>query len=284
MATNFDTFLEQAWADHGDRPEEVAARLEQGYVLIENPTQIAPLARILAHVDGEHLARWKEGVARLERLRTHPQWRDEGDARCIVRRLVAALDSAAGATGPGSPSPPTRARARRRGLGACRAGLMAGGVPPISLRAQPRRHGLPTAIPRFARSPSRRTISRRHSRKSPSRKTDLTAVMLEAAQAAREYWARAGGWLETERAEYMLAKCHLAAGDAKGALAHAEQCSAICEQNGADALEHFFAQATLAVGPPRARRRGTICAGEDGRACPLLARFPRTRRSGATRC
>jgi hypothetical protein len=81
----------------------------------------------------------------------------------------------------------------------------------------------------------------------PSRETDLTAVMLEAAQAAREYWARAGGWLETERAEYMLAKCRLAAGDPKGALAHAEQCSAICEQNGADALEHFFAQAILAM-------------------------------------
>jgi hypothetical protein len=81
----------------------------------------------------------------------------------------------------------------------------------------------------------------------PSRDAEETRVMLDAARAGLEYWARAGGWTETERAEYMLAKCLLAAGDARGALPHARQCVAICERNDADAFERFFAQSVTAL-------------------------------------
>ena len=81
----------------------------------------------------------------------------------------------------------------------------------------------------------------------PTRSDGETATMLDAARAARDYWSRAGGWLETERAEYMLAKCHLAAGDAKAALMHAQNCTAICEANDADAFERFFAQSVRAL-------------------------------------
>ena len=38
-----------------------------------------------------------------------------------------------------------------------------------------------------------------------------------------------------------------AAGDAHGALAHAKECAAICERNGAEAFEQFFAQGMLAL-------------------------------------
>ena len=78
------------------------------------------------------------------------------------------------------------------------------------------------------------------------RSADETVAMLDAAAASREFWARAGGWVEVERAEYMLAKCHLAAGDAAAALRHAQECMAICERNKADAFERFFGQGVLA--------------------------------------
>ena len=92
----FDVFLEAAWRDHGDQPEEVARRLEAGYALIETPAQVAALARILAHVDGEHCARWRDGVARRVRLRGHRLWNEDSDAPVVVRRLIAALDLADG--------------------------------------------------------------------------------------------------------------------------------------------------------------------------------------------
>jgi hypothetical protein len=64
----------------------------------------------------------------------------------------------------------------------------------------------------------------------------------------------------------MLAKCHLAADDAAGALAHAEACTAICERNGADDFERFFAQGVLALAH---RARGDAPRFEQAKAAAL---------------
>jgi len=248
MTPTFDAFLEKAWADHGDRAEEVAQRLEQGYRLIENPAQISPLARILAHVDGEHLARWDEGVARLERLRAHPQWRDDGDGAITVRRLIAALVLGGGGQPRGTLTAADYAHAHAVAAGAHAAQRSwPKAVAHFRAALAAAAEGLPDRDPAIRALAVASNNLAAALEEMPSRAAELTAVMLEAAQAARAYWGRAAGWLETERAEYMLAKCHLAAGDAKSALLHAQQCAAICEANDADGLEHFFAQATLAV-------------------------------------
>jgi len=76
-------------------------------------------------------------------------------------------------------------------------------------------------------------------------------LMLRAAQVARTQWERAGTWLEVERAEYRLALCWLAAGNAAQALQHAKLCDAIVRENGALPLESFFAAEALAL-PARA--------------------------------
>jgi len=69
--------------------------------------------------------------------------------------------------------------------------------------------------------------------------------MMEAAQRARAAWVRAGTWMNEERADYLLSRCAATLGDAAQALAHAQSCLAICEANGADALERFFAHEVL---------------------------------------
>jgi hypothetical protein len=70
-------------------------------------------------------------------------------------------------------------------------------------------------------------------------------TMLDAARIARKNWAIAGGWLETERAEYVLAACYLKAGDVQQAMVHGRLCEEICIQNGADSFELFFANEML---------------------------------------
>ena len=244
----FDAFLEKAWADHGDHPEEVGQRLEQGYALLETPAQIVPFARILAHVDGEHLACWTEGVARLERLRTHARWRDDGDAPTIVRRLIAALRFANGEAGVEG----LDAADRAHGHAVAAAALAA--QEHISDAIRHFRAALSAASTGLAEGePAIRALAVTSNNlaatfeQMPARSAAETATMLDAARAAHDYWSRAGGWLETERAEYMLAKCHLAAGDAKAALMHAQSCAAICEANDADAFERFFAQSVRAL-------------------------------------
>jgi hypothetical protein len=267
---SFDAFLERAWADHGDRPDEVAARLAEGYALIESPAQIASFARILAHVDGEHLARWSEGVARLERLRGHAQWRDDADAATIVRRLVAALRLCGGKAPESALAAADLAHAHAVAASALaaqhriadairhyRAARAAGGA------------GLPDGDPAIRALAVTSNNLASTLQEAASRSADETAAMLDAAEASRDFWSRAGGWLEVERAEYMLAHCHLAAGDATAALRHAERCAAICERHGADAFERFFAQGVAALAH---RARGESARFESARAAARALR------------
>ena len=69
----------------------------------------------------------------------------------------------------------------------------------------------------------------------------VDALMLAAAQVARRAWERAGNWLHVERADYQLAMCHAALGQAAAAVAHAQACLQRCEAEGADPDELFFA-------------------------------------------
>lgn len=70
-------------------------------------------------------------------------------------------------------------------------------------------------------------------------------LMLQAAQVGRQYWARAGSWLETERAEYRLARSWLKAGDAAQAQRHARLCLDLVRTNHGPALERLLAWEAL---------------------------------------
>lgn len=72
------------------------------------------------------------------------------------------------------------------------------------------------------------------------------ALMLEAAAMAHRLWAVAGSWVQVERADYQRALCHAVLGQGPPALQHAGACMALCEREGADAAERFFAHEALA--------------------------------------
>jgi hypothetical protein len=99
---------------------------------------------------------------------------------------------------------------------------------------------------------------------------ERVATMLTAAAVARRAWIRAGTWLQVERAEYQLALCHAVAGDGKAARVHALACLAICKANGADAVEHFYAEEALARAE-RAAGDGAAAAAAQGRMADRLA-------------
>ena len=71
------------------------------------------------------------------------------------------------------------------------------------------------------------------------------ALMLEAAALARRAWTAAGTWLQVERADHQLARCHAAIGRGTEALAFANACLEACMANGAEADERFFAHEAL---------------------------------------
>ena len=96
------------------------------------------------------------------------------------------------------------------------------------------------------------------------------AVMIEMAELERRAWARAGTWMEVERADYHLAMCHAVIGQGVQALRHATACMQACEANAADAAERFFAH-ECNVHAARAAGDSAAAASHRARMVALLA-------------
>ena len=87
----FDEMLEQAWSDHADHPAAVADRLVAAAPTIASAEQLAPFARIVTHVYGEHLGECERGVSLLNSLRKLPVYAETPEVGGIVTRAVATL-------------------------------------------------------------------------------------------------------------------------------------------------------------------------------------------------
>ena len=249
MATAFDAFLEAAWSEHGDDPAAVAARLARSLDMIATAEHVTPYARIVTHIYGEHLARYVDGVALLERLRTVSAFDGSTASQGAVARGVAVLRFCGGdpsvlgtldhddrivvlAT---AASAFAEQKAFRRAIEAYTEALtlaqrgVADGSPALRALAVGGNNLAATLEDKADR--------------------DLTETrgMLVAAQGGLDYWRRAGTWLEEERAEYRMSVSRRSAGDYDGAIHHAARCIALCQANNAPAVEHFFGVAALAL-------------------------------------
>lgn len=241
---DFDTWIGRAWDAHGDDPAGVAATLlGEGLSLAGSDEDRLALARLARHVHGEHLGRWAEGRAALARI---------GDgvgapAAATLRVLDASLVLAEGHEDP------------RAALGAServRATAMASSAlgEHDTTRAAALLHEalaeaetaeLPdTDLAMRALAITGNTLAATLEEK-PARTEAERELMVLAARIARQCWARAGTWLETERAEYRLAMTWIQAGDLAAARGHAQDCLEIVRANDAPALEHFYAWEAL---------------------------------------
>jgi len=242
-----DAFLDTAWKDHGDRPQEVAERLASSLHLVEADEHVAPFARLLTHVCGDHLGQWHGGVALLDALRARRGALDAAAARAIdigVATLrygnadVATLAALPAQDRVVALSNAASALAARdefsRAIGAYEEALQT---------ARAERSAEPAAMRALAVGGNNLAVALEARN---DRSASETRAMLSAAESALLYWKQVGTWLEEERAEYRLARIHLQAGEAKAAVPCAERCVAVCERNGAPPFEKFFAHAVLA--------------------------------------
>jgi hypothetical protein len=244
--TDFDAFINQAWNDHGADAAGVAERLAgQGLALATGAAQVAPLAQLVHHVYGEHLGRWHDGDALLQRLAPLA----DAVGAAALGRCRASLALCAGDA---DPRPAMSASDRIR-VGAMAAANL---VEHDSLRAAML---LQQALDEAdgaglaADDPANRALAVTGNNLACAMETKADRspaereLMIQAAQAGRRFWALAGGWLETERAEYRLAMTWLQAGDLDQARGHARECLAIVQAQEAAALERFFAWEAIGV-------------------------------------
>jgi tetratricopeptide (TPR) repeat protein len=250
---SFNAFIAAAWKDHGDHPEEVARRLAGALDLLESPVDVPPFARLVAHVYGEHLARWSAGIALLESLRDRSQWDVEPEFSAAITRNVAILRYA-GNLGPALTHLSTDNRIAV--LATASSALAAQGEWKRAIAAYD--EALQLAAPGLQPdSPALRALAGAGNNlaasleEKPDRDAIETQGMVAAAEGGLRYWRLAGTWLEEERAEYRLARSLLQSGNCAGAILHARKCVAVCIANDAPPFERFFGYAVLALGQLR---------------------------------
>src|SRR5262245_32744763 len=91
-----DEFVSQGFADHGDDAAGVYARFGDAPSLVTEAAHLPMLASLITHVSGEHLGRWADGVALLERLETLPVFDASSPQGKAVLRSKAVLHRCAG--------------------------------------------------------------------------------------------------------------------------------------------------------------------------------------------
>lgn len=245
----FDAFLEAAWNDHGNCPQEVADRLAASLFLVEAPEHIPPFARLLSHVFGEHLGQWRRGIELLESLRSLPAFDGSAAVASALTLCVATLSYASGESSivasfstedrvcvlATAASALTGRNQFRQALAAYTEALRLAnsGLPPEA----PGIRALAVGGNNLAAA-----LEEKEDRDAPE-----TDGMIVAANGGLKYWKQAGTWLEEERAEYRLTRSLLQAGEPLAAIQSAGRCIDICKLNNAPAFEQFFGYAVLAL-------------------------------------
>jgi hypothetical protein len=245
----FAAFLETAWNDHGDRPQEVADRLAASLSIVEAPENIPPFARLVTHVYGEHLGQWHGGIELLDSLRGLPAFDGSAAVAGALARNVATLRFVGGDSSVLAPLP-TETRVE---VLATAASAFAGrkdfsrAIAAYEEALRLAHTGLP------AKSPAIRALAVGGNNLAAAleekmdRNISETEGMVLAANGGLRYWKEAGTWLEEERAEYRLARSLLQAGNPAAAIQSAWRCLDICKQNDAPAFEQFCGYAVLAL-------------------------------------
>lgn len=240
---DFDTFLDQAWTEHATDAPAVATRLaQQGITLVSEEAQLLPMAHLAHHVFGEHLGRWADGLQVQSQLAALGLGSSDGLAAQAVRRFMASLKLAGGLADERAGLSHSE-NIRITALAAANLGAHDAARSQRLLNEAMARSDaahLPDQDPAhralaIAGNGIAGTLEDKTQRSAAERE-----LMILAAQTGRRYWALAGTWLETERAEYRLAMSWLKAGDAAQARQHAQQCLDIVAAHQGAALEQFF--------------------------------------------
>ena len=91
-----EEFVAKGWNDHGDDAAGVFARFPEGVLLVKDPAHLPALAGLIVHVGGEHLGRWRESIALLERLEKSPVFDRATVPSKAVLRSMSVLHRCAG--------------------------------------------------------------------------------------------------------------------------------------------------------------------------------------------
>lgn len=252
---SLDQLIQQCWKDHADDTVAVAARLEVAIELVHDAPQAAQYSNIVNHVIGEHLNDWRHAAGLVSsvaaKLKDEPAAASTWAALCVAYSLAGELteavvaESRALAVAKAHPLA-TLTRVRMQLV----TGLM--GLKRLDEAARVYVAALEMADQIGDKSNADRSIAVTSNNlaselcEKENRNKEQTALMLKAAHAARSAWLRAGDWMNDERADYLLALTHNAAGQHGQALEFARRGLATIASNGKEDVDAAFLHLTSA--------------------------------------
>jgi hypothetical protein len=269
-------WIHTAWDEHAADAEGVMSRFGESLGLVTEAKDLAPLATLMTHVAANHLGRYEDGLALMDKLSALGVF-EAGEANSLsVARCKAMLylcmgdnERAAAFEGEGHPEELPRASTSIR---VC---MAAAGALGQQGQAETARSLYLDAIQLAAYGPvlgdpaagalamnSNNMACELEVRESRTAEDDELLEL--AAKTARRYWEVAGSWVQVKIAEYRLAMTYIALGNGDLATEHAKLALAICDANEAADEERFF--------PLEALARARFCAGDSEGAKAARAR------------
>lgn len=244
----FKEYIEKSWAEHEKQTDQVVLSYEQGISLIQSEDELLGLSRLVSHIASDHNFKFNAATVTLQKLFDHPLATAQ-KAKLALTRLLVTLKYMADQTEDIS----NFSLSDRTIIFASTAASLL-----LQKNFDKAKMLLNNAIAashslKENSDPAFKTLAMctNNMAAALSEKNILTpqeeSLMIETAQYARNFWEKAGTWLNVERAEYYLSKYFRKIVDLENAERHGYLCLEICEKEKADPVELFFAHQSLAL-------------------------------------
>ena len=247
--------INNGWGRHDKESEALATDLEGHYALAETAGQVGAFVQLANHTIGEHLGDWPRACALAEKVMANREDSHElagpygalAVAQYMAGKVADALASEAHAvrlTDMEKASVVVRVRAMVTSalVGSKRLGdaVKVYDAALALARAQDEKLECDQAL----------AITSNNIATDLSEKAERTeaedALMLKAAEAAREFWLKCGTWENEERAEYLLAMVHNKLNQPDKALEHAARAIEIIQAHGEEEVDEAFINLAMA--------------------------------------
>ncbi len=251
----FNELINSGWARHDSQADVVLQELEEHAALADTPDKAVQLIMLATHTAGAHAGDWKRGAALAERViapleesaALAPALGNLAVAQFMAGDVAGALASEARSVRltdaePVSMMVRTRVLIASALVDAKRLAEAAGLYKAAVQLARERGDKLACdrAIAVTSNNLAGEFMANEH------RTAAEDAMMLEAAENAREFWLRCGNWENEERAEYLLACVHNALGQPEKALEHSARGLDVIARNGEEVVDEAFLNLTIA--------------------------------------
>lgn len=237
------TLIQQGWADHADKTAAVADRLEAAILDVGSAEDAAGFMNLVNHAIGDYLGDRARALRINSAVFAHL---DDAEATtpliylAVAHRLAGDNDGAVRTEAQIGTDPATAVRVNMlvaQGHMHAQDWDTATALYSETLKAA---DALPAghAGERSAAIVSNNIASEILNLEA---RTDLQANLMEhAAHAAHTYWSRIGTWVNSERADYLLATVHNELGRPDDALTYADRALATIQANGDEPVDQAF--------------------------------------------